>query len=119
MKLNICVAGITGWVGKVLGKAILEAEDLNLSGAVSRTAAGKEVGEVLGFNPIGLRVVSTVEEALSAPTDVLIDYTTSLAVKSHVITALRRNVSVVVGTSGLTGDDYEEIEKVAKQVPRA
>src|SRR5262249_20573658 len=59
---------------------------------------------------------STVEEALDeVPSDVLVDYTSAAAVKGHVLAALDRRVAVVVGSSGLTGADYEQIDERARQ----
>ncbi len=58
-------------------------------------------------------VSATFEEALQAPADVLIDYTRPDSVKARTLAALDRGVRVVVGTSGLTADDYAEIEQAA------
>ena len=38
MKLRVCVAGVTGWVGAPLSKAISKATDLSLVDPVSRGA---------------------------------------------------------------------------------
>ncbi len=38
--LNICVSGATGWTGRELVRGVLEAEDMTLTGAVARRAAG-------------------------------------------------------------------------------
>ena len=45
--------------------------------------------------------------------DVLVDYTSAEAVKSNVVAALEREVAVVVGSSGLSADDFAEIERLA------
>lgn len=47
MTINVCIAGATGWVGRSLVPTICAEKDLNLVGAVSRTHAGKKLGEVL------------------------------------------------------------------------
>jgi 4-hydroxy-tetrahydrodipicolinate reductase len=58
---------------------------------------------------------SSVAEALEAePADVLVDYTSAAAVKDNVLAALDRRVAVVVGSSGLSAADYEEIEERAR-----
>jgi 4-hydroxy-tetrahydrodipicolinate reductase len=57
----------------------------------------------------------SLEEVLPAGPEVLIDYTKPDSVKARTLEALKNGVRVVVGTSGLTGEDYEEIEKVAKE----
>jgi 4-hydroxy-tetrahydrodipicolinate reductase len=101
---RICLAGATGWTGSALVDGVVAAPDLVLASAVSRSAAGGEVG--------GAPVYATVAEALDG-VDVLIDYTAPDAVKAHALTAIAAGVAVVVGTSGLTADDYAEIDAAA------
>lgn len=113
MKLNVCVAGATGWVGKPLCLAVAGAEDLNLAGAVSRTHRGRGLKDVLGGSGPDLKISGSVAEALDAPTDVLVDYTKPDAVKANVLAAIRKGVHVVVGTSGLTDEDFDEIGRAA------
>jgi 4-hydroxy-tetrahydrodipicolinate reductase len=117
--IRVCVAGVTGWVGRSLVPAIAAAPDLELAGAVARAVAGRRVADALPlaeFGPgVGEVVVrGTVEEALQAGADVLIDYTTPAIVKSNVLHAIARGVHVVIGTSGLTDADYQEIATAAQ-----
>lgn len=116
--LGIVLAGSTGWVGRALVEAVAAAPDLRLTGAVSRSAAGRDAGEAAGVPPVGVTVFGTLEEALAAPSDVLIDYTKPVSVKAHVLTALARGLHVVIGTSGLDGDDYAAIDAAARQAGR-
>jgi 4-hydroxy-tetrahydrodipicolinate reductase len=113
MKLNVCIAGATGWVGKPLCLAISEADDLNLVGAVSRTHKGHNLKDVIGESNLDLTVSGSVAEALDTPTDVLVDYTKADVVKANVMAAIRKGVHVVVGSSGLTGEDFIEINQAA------
>lgn len=113
MKLKICIAGATGWVGSVLTKAILQSEDLHLVAAVGKTSAGKRLGDVLSIPKLNIIIQGTVKEALSTRWDVLIDYTHPTAVKAHVIETIRGGRSVVIGTSGLTENDFSEIDHLA------
>ena len=115
MAIRVCVAGATGWTGSAVTRHILGSADFVLTGAVARQQAGRDVGEALGLAAIGTIISPTVEEALREPTDVLIDYTRPDAVKAHTLTALASGVRVVIGTSGLTADDYEEIERAARE----
>jgi 4-hydroxy-tetrahydrodipicolinate reductase len=103
--LDICVAGATGWTGSAVVQAVIEADDLGLRSAVARSAAGEEVA--------GARVFGRVGEALDG-VDVLIDYTSHLVVKENVLTAIEGGVAVVVGTSGLSADDYADIDAAAR-----
>jgi len=113
MTLRIIVAGATGWTGSAVAKGVLDAEDMTLVGAVARSSKGQDIGTVLGREAIGIAVSETLEEALKEPCDILIDYTKPHVVKGHTITALNKGVHVVIGTSGLTAEDFAEIEKLA------
>jgi 4-hydroxy-tetrahydrodipicolinate reductase len=104
--LSICVAGVTGWTGAALAEAVANADDLVLRSGVSRSAAGGEA--------YGAPVRSSVAQALDG-VDVLIDYTSHDVVKANTLTAVERGVAVVIGTSGLTADDFAEIHAAASQ----
>jgi 4-hydroxy-tetrahydrodipicolinate reductase len=62
---------------------------------------------------LDLTVSGSVAEALYAPTDVLVDYTKADVVKANVMTAISRGVHVVIGASGLTDEDFIEIDRAA------
>jgi 4-hydroxy-tetrahydrodipicolinate reductase len=113
MKLNICIAGATGWVGKPLCLAVSATDDLNLVGAVSPTHKGGKLKDVVGDSNLDLTISGSVAEALDTPTDVLVDYTNADAVKGNVMTAIRKGVHVVIGSSGLTDEDFTEINQAA------
>jgi 4-hydroxy-tetrahydrodipicolinate reductase len=99
--IRVCVAGVTGWTGRPVADAIEAADDLELASGVSRSDPAH---------------FSSVAEALDAkPADVLVDYTHAAAVKANVLAALERSVGVVVGSSGLSGADYDEIDTLARE----
>jgi 4-hydroxy-tetrahydrodipicolinate reductase len=105
--IRVCVAGITGWTGRPVAEAVGAADALALVAGVSRSAAGTEVA--------GAPVFASVAEALeAAPADVLVDYTSAAAVRANVDAAVERGVAAVVGSSGLTADDFAEIDAAAR-----
>jgi 4-hydroxy-tetrahydrodipicolinate reductase len=112
-QLTVCIAGATGWTGRALVPAVIGAPDLELRSAVSRSAAGRDLGEALGGEPLGVPVHGGVGEALEG-VDVLIDYTSATAVKANTLAAVAAGVSVVVGSSGLTAEDFAEIDAAAR-----
>jgi 4-hydroxy-tetrahydrodipicolinate reductase len=102
--VRVCVAGITGWTGKPVAEAVGAAADLELVAGVSRTAAGEP------------NVYPSVADALDAVhVHVLVDFTSAAVVKDNVLAALGHGVAVVVGSSGLTGGDYAEIDARARE----
>ena len=113
MRLKVCVAGATGWVGRPLSRAVSEADDLSLVGAVSRSHKGKSLNDVIGDLGSDVAVSGSVADALVTPTDVMVDYTKADAVKANVMTAIRKGVHVVIGSSGLTSEDFGEINRAA------
>jgi 4-hydroxy-tetrahydrodipicolinate reductase len=99
--IRVCVAGVTGWTGRPVSEAIEAADDLELVAGVSRSDPDS---------------FSSVEEALaSVSADVLVDYTHAAAVRANVLAAVERSVHVVVGSSGLSAADYEEIDALARK----
>jgi 4-hydroxy-tetrahydrodipicolinate reductase len=111
--LSVCIAGATGWTGRALVTGVLDAPDLSLRSVVSRSAAGSDLGEALGKEALGVPVYATVREALDG-IDVLIDYTSVTAVKDNTLAAIEAGVSVVIGTSGLTASDFDDIDAAAR-----
>lgn len=100
-------------MGKPLCVAVSQAGDLSLVGAVSRTYKGRSLKDAIGESSSGLKVSGSVAEALQTPTDVLVDYTKAEVVKANVMTAIRSGVHVVIGSSGLTDEDFAEIDQAA------
>jgi len=99
--IRVCVAGVTGWTGSAVAVAVREAEDLDLVAGVSRSdgCSYSSVGEALG----------------AVQTDVLVDYTHAAVVRENVFSAIAHGVNVVVGSSGLSADDYAEIDAAARE----
>lgn len=110
-RIKVCISGVTGWVGKALVPAVLESADLALTGAVARSGAGKTVRDALGVNGTSVVISGSVKEALKEKADVLIDYTSPEAARENLMSAIDGGVNCVVGSSGLSDEDYEEIDR--------
>jgi 4-hydroxy-tetrahydrodipicolinate reductase len=113
--LSVCLAGATGWAGSELARAIAGTSDLALTAAVSRTHAGRPLGEVLGDPRITCPVYASVAAAAVQPWDVLIEYTTPDSAKTNVLAALDHGAHVVIGTSGLSETDYADLDAAAQR----
>jgi 4-hydroxy-tetrahydrodipicolinate reductase len=112
MTTSVCVAGATGWTGRPVAEAVLASDDLTLRSAVGRSSAGQDLGAAWGGETLGVPVFGSVAEALDG-VDVLIDYTSDEVVRANTMTAVERGVSVVIGSSGLTADDFADIDRAA------
>jgi 4-hydroxy-tetrahydrodipicolinate reductase len=112
--IRVCFAGVTGWTAPPIVAAIDAADDLHLSCGVSRSAAGRPLGDTAGSSSDGMVYASVAEALQSTEVNVLVDYTSASAVKENVWTAVRAGVHVVIGSSGLAADDYEELDRLAR-----
>src|SRR6266545_933886 len=93
--IRVCVAGVTGWTGRAVAAAVEAASDLELVAGVSRS------------DPESYSSVAEALDAVSA--DVLVDFTHAAVVRGNVLAAVERSVNIVVGSSGLSVADYDEI----------
>ena len=107
--IRVSVAGITGWTGGPIARAIAGADDLELASGVSRSRAGATLED------LAVPVFGSVSDALEAgDVDVIVDFTDAAAVKGNVLAAIAAGTAVVVGSSGLTAEDFEEIDRRAR-----
>jgi len=116
--ISICLAGATGWAGSELARGIAVAPDLSLIAAISRTHTGRTLGDVLGDARMTCPIYASAADALANRCDVFVEYTKPESAKTNVLTALEHGAHVVIGTSGLTDDDYADIDAAAKRQAR-
>ena len=113
--IRVCIAGATGWAGSALARAVAAANDLDLVAAVSRSHAGETLGKALDEPSLTCPVFGSAAEALEVPCDVFVEYTKPDVAMANISHALGKGVCVVVGTSGLTDENYSQLDKQAKQ----
>src|SRR4051794_27692830 len=98
--IRVCVAGVTGWTGTAVAAAVATADDLELTAGVARS------------DPASYSSVPDALDAVAA--DVLVDYTSAAAVKANVLAALERRGGGVIGSSGLSAEEYSDIDALAR-----
>ena len=118
MELKVCLAGATGWAGSELARGIAGAPGLSVVAAVARKHAGRVLGDVLGEPRLACRIYASAAEALANPCDVFVEYTKPDSAKANILAALGHGAHVVVGTSGLTESDFQEIDGHARRQNR-
>jgi len=111
--MRVVVAGATGWAGSALSLGIAEAPDMDLVGAVSRSRSGELLGDVLGVADGSVSISGTASEALTSTPDVFVEYTHPGVARQNILAALEAGAHVVVGTSGLTNEDFAVIDEAA------
>ena len=103
--IRVGVLGAAGRMGREVCRAVAAADDLELVAVVDPNNAGLEAE--------GLLVSATIESLSGADVDVAVDFTLPSAVMPNVRWCLRNGIHAVVGTTGLTPADLEELDQAA------
>lgn len=115
-KIKIAVNGACGKMGQAVIKAVNAEEDLILVAATDIMHTGKDIGEVAENIPCGVTVESSLENALKTKEiDVVVDFTNPDLVYRNTKLILENNARPVIGTTGLTENQLEEIKKLSEQ----
>ncbi len=98
-------------MGSHVMRAVVDAPDLELVGACDRNGEGHTVQSQIGDNAPDLEISSKLGAMLdqTAP-HVLIEFTHHAGAADHALSALKRGISPVIGTSGLSGSDQRELQ---------
>lgn len=77
---------------------------------------GRDAGDLAGIGPIGVTVTSDFEAA-AKPGIVALDFTAPEAAVEHARVAARTRAAIVIGTTGFSPEQRDEIGKLASQTP--
>ena len=113
--VRVLVNGGCGRMGQAVIKAVLEDKELSLVAAVD-LKGGMDAGTLVGIPACGVVVTVGLEEAIAtARPDVMVDFTRPSAVFQNAVIALRKGVSPVIGTTGLSAEEETELAKIAEE----
>jgi len=114
--IRVLLAGACGRMGQELTRALRKAPGILLVAAVDPAGAGSDLGELVFGRPSGLVIEAEVAPSIHHHRPhVLIDFTRPEAVMGNVRTALARKVAGVVGTTGLSEANVEEVRQLCAQ----
>ncbi|EON20861.1 dihydrodipicolinate reductase [Cupriavidus sp. GA3-3] len=116
--IRVAVGGVTGWAGGELARGVAHAADMTLVAGLSRGAAGQPLAQLTGHADTPGVAAASIEALGETPYDVYVEYTKPGIAKHNILQALAHGAHVVVGTSGLTDEDYAEIDAAARQADR-
>ncbi len=118
--IPIVVNGAAGKMGREVVKAVAQAKDMTLLGAIDRTPEhqGKDVGEVAGCGPLEVPIVSDLQGMLVLATQereqgVMVDFTHPDSVYENVRSAIAYGIRPVVGTTGLSVEQIQDLADFA------
>lgn len=115
--ISVVVTGATGKMGREVVKMVLESSEFKLVGAVDRHHVGEKISNVLHLDAARLDsrdvVISSDLEAVleESKPSVGVDFTNPESMMGHVRLMIKHGCRPVIGTSGFTPHDREELKK--------
>ncbi|UNK20547.1 4-hydroxy-tetrahydrodipicolinate reductase [Paenibacillus sp. N3/727] len=110
--IRVAVVGAGGRMGKEVVKLVLQDPDLELVAAVGLHDSGTDAGTLVALPVCGITVTSDLEMALvEHKPDVMVDFTTPQSAYTNTSLAVKHGVRPVIGTTGFTPEQIEELDK--------
>jgi 4-hydroxy-tetrahydrodipicolinate reductase len=113
--MKVAVSGAAGRMGKRILALAAEHPDMEISGALENEhspALGKDAGETAGIGALGIQVSNDLDAVLEA-CDILIEFSAPAASLEHAQAAAAKGKAIVVGTTGFSEEQKQELVKVA------
>ncbi|MBI1858030.1 MAG: 4-hydroxy-tetrahydrodipicolinate reductase [Candidatus Melainabacteria bacterium] len=118
-EIKVLVCGAAGKMGKSVVKAVTAETGFKLVSAVDRREnpdIGKDIGIISGIDKVNVKLSGDLKEAISKTSpDVMVDFTMPEIVFTNTEISLKSGVRAVVGTTGMSKEDINELAKIAKQ----
>ncbi|NJM48574.1 MAG: 4-hydroxy-tetrahydrodipicolinate reductase [Alkalinema sp. RU_4_3] len=118
--IPVIVNGATGKMGREIIKAIHQANDMVLFGAIAHNPKweGQDIGEVVGIGPIEVPITREAEPLLAMLSQekqqgVIIDVTHPDAIYQNIRSAIAYGIRPVVGTTGLSAEQIQQLSEFA------
>jgi len=116
---KVAVTGAAGRMGSRIIALLQQEEALQLTGATEKgghPALGKDAGEVAGLPSLGILLRSDLSEVID-DCEVVIDFTVPEASLRHVQIASAAEKAIVVGTTGFSKGEVDQIQKLSSRCP--
>ncbi|HMK21692.1 MAG TPA: 4-hydroxy-tetrahydrodipicolinate reductase [Terriglobales bacterium] len=117
--IKVVVAGAAGRMGCRLVALVRESPALALAGAIESPghhALGEDAGETAGAGRAGV-VITEDLSALMDRGEVVVDFSDPQATLEHLRIVAQHRRAMVIGTTGFSPAEYDELRSLARQVP--
>lgn len=118
--IPVVVNGALGKMGREVIKAVSQAEDMMLVGAVDNNPnyVGQDIGEIVGCGALEIPVLNDLQSVLVLATQekvqgVMVDFTHPDSVYENTRSAIAYGVRPVVGTTGLSDEQLRDLGEFA------
>ena len=115
---SIGVLGANGRMGRAL-ITVANEQQLNLTAATVRPGSdllGVDAGELAGVGKLGVSLSATGADSIKQA-DIWVDFTMPEAMLAHLQLAVAAGKAMVIGVTGLTDAQYQQVQQAAKHIP--
>lgn len=110
--VKVGIVGAVGRMGREVARSLHRAEGVEVVMAVDHNCAGESLAHATGVGAPEIIVRPHLGEALDQQeVNVIVDFTHPGCATAHALSALKRNIAPVIGTSGIGQDDLREIRQ--------
>ena len=113
--IRVGVVGANGKMGRTVCRAVADDPDTSLVAAIDRSGVGERIGPLVGHPDLDIRISDDRQILLQAETEVAVDFTHPDVAMDNVRWAIEHAVHIVVGTTGFTPQDLEEIRQLLEK----
>ncbi len=110
--IRVGVIGACGRMGLMVCRAVADADDMRLVAAIDRSKLGQPIGHMIGHPEVDVPVTDELDRILEAEAELAIDFTHPDVVMDTVRWCISHAVHLVAGTTGISQEDLQEIEKL-------
>jgi 4-hydroxy-tetrahydrodipicolinate reductase len=116
---KVIIAGAAGRMGRRIGYMVNEHPELQVAAGFEHPDnpdVGKDLGELGGYGTNGVKVANDLAAVIDQG-DVIIDFTFHEATMKIARQAALKNRAMVIGTTGLSQENIEELAELCKEFP--
>ncbi len=116
---KVIIAGAAGKMGSRNAFMVHESPNLTLAAAFERgdhPSVGMDAGEVAGLGRIGVPIAADLASVIEQG-EVIIDFTFHEATMNHARLAARHGKAMVIGTTGLSPENFKELAELTQKFP--
>ncbi len=116
---KVIIAGAAGRMGRRIGFMVNEHPNLQIAAGFERTDSpelGKDMGELGGYGSTGILVADGLATVIDQG-DVIIDFTFHEATMKIARLAAEKNRAMVIGTTGLSQENLQELGELSNNFP--
>ncbi len=116
---KVIIAGAAGRMGRRIGFMIYEHPGLEVAAGFERSDSpdiGRDMGELGGYGTVNIAVAEGLDSVIDRG-DVIIDFTFHEATMQIARRAAEKNRAMVIGTTGLSPENLEELRQLTAHFP--